>query len=102
MHARTCYVPRNALREPMAEPTYRQPILWIEGHQHAEGGVGDTPSTKQLRERLEHRGVSTLSTAELLSIVLRTGPGTEQRKNGSNSKLRLSGLKMGLKRFARF
>src|SRR5437868_15140396 len=33
---------------------------------------------KQLRERLEHSGVQALSTEELLSLVLRASPASEQ------------------------
>src|SRR5438045_759767 len=66
------------MRHTMTEPfTYRQPNLWIEGHQHPESGVGEALTTKQMRERLQHSGVSALSNAELLSIVLRTGPGSD-------------------------
>ena len=59
----------------MTDPIYRQPSLWIEGYQSAKNA--DESTIRQLRERLQQSGVQSLSNSELLSIVLRTGAGSE-------------------------
>ncbi len=59
----------------MADYQYRQPSIWIEGYQSLEAEEGAT--TKQLREQLALSGAYTLSTTDLLSIILRTGSGSE-------------------------
>jgi len=47
----------------------------MEGNESSDSGRRNT--TKHLRERLQQNGVSSFSTTELLSIILRTGAGTE-------------------------
>ncbi len=59
----------------MTDPTYRQLSLWIEGYQSAKNAEEST--IRHLRERLQQSGVQSLSNAELLSIVLRTGSESE-------------------------
>jgi DNA repair protein RadC len=56
-------------------PKTMQHAFWTEGTNESEAGRRNT--TKLLRERLSESGVSSLSTPELLSIILRTGSGSE-------------------------
>ncbi len=52
-----------------------QHSLWTDGSDHSVQRANTTP--KKLRERLHQRGISSLSTADLLTLVLSTGSGND-------------------------
>jgi DNA repair protein RadC len=68
----------HIMREGLSQPAL--PFTWYtaeHGVHEAEAGAKTTPSLNHLQQHAEQRGVQTLSNAELLALVLRTGAGSE-------------------------
>ncbi|MEZ4501844.1 MAG: DNA repair protein RadC [Dehalococcoidia bacterium] len=78
------------MAEPTVPPDPRQAV------ERAPGGVRELPASERPRERLERLGPQSLTTGELLAILLRTGTRTEDVLQLAQRLLRDSGSLRGL------